>query len=275
VAFFIPMIFYTLLVIAGLAGGFLAGITGIGTGFIMIVVIPIALKQMGIPTDEIVRFTIANTIFATMCSSLVNNLGLLIKGKLYIKETLTIAIAAAISSSILLLYVVLQPGYTTAKYNVIIIVLLAYTIFRTINKLRKSYLKKEKISSFKLITAGLSGGGVAALTGLGGGSIVIPMLNLWMRVDIKKAKSITYGAIFITALFITFLNVVNEPAFNVPYTHFGYLLLPVALPLSIGVVIASPLGMRFGEKLPSRVISYIFLSIITIVMLRKIIELIP
>jgi uncharacterized protein len=275
VAFFIPMIFYTLLVIAGLAGGFLAGITGIGTGFIMIVVIPIALKQMGIPADEIVRFTIANTIFATMCSSLVNNLGLLIKGKLYIKETLTIAIAAAISSSILLLYVVLQPGYTTAKYNVIIIVLLAYTIFRTINKLRKSYLKKEKISSFKLITAGLSGGGVAALTGLGGGSIVIPMLNLWMRVDIKKAKSITYGAIFITALFITFLNVVNDPAFNVPYTHFGYLLLPVALPLSIGVVIASPLGMKFGEKLPSRIISYIFLSIITIVMLRKITELIP
>ncbi len=269
------MVFYSLLILAGLIGGFLAGFTGVGTGFIMIVVIPFALKEMGFPDEEIVRFTIANTIFATMCSSLVNNIGLIINRNFYLKETLLISVASALSSSFLLLMIVMKPGYTTAKYNVIIIVLLAYIIFRTINKLRKSFPKKEKISNFKLVISGLGGGAVAALTGLGGGSIIIPILNLWMRIDIKKAKSIAYGSIFITALFITILNIINDPIISVNYPHLGYLLLPIALPLSIGVIIASPLGLKFGEKIASKYISYIFLSIISIVMIRKIFELFP
>ena len=267
------MTIYILLLLAGIIGGVLAGITGVGTGFIMVVVIPVALNHLGIPDDLIVKLTIANTIFATMCSSFVNNVQLIIQRNLFWRETFTISMAAGTTASILLQLVVYNSGYTKEYYNAIIIVLMAYIIIRTLSKLRKSLDYHESITLPKLIITGISGGGIAALTGLGGGSVVIPMLNLWMQVDIKKAKKITYGTIFITALFLTFLNIVNKPAVDLGYPHLGYLLLPVALPLSLGVIIGSPVGLKLGDRLPAKVVSYIFIAIICIVMVRKIIEL--
>ncbi|MEQ8927407.1 MAG: sulfite exporter TauE/SafE family protein [Fulvivirga sp.] len=267
------MIIYTLLFVAGLIGGVLAGITGVGTGFIMIAVIPMALAHMGIPEDLIVKLTIANTIFATMCSSFLNNVQLMAKRNMYWNETLILAGAAGATASILLQLVVYNTSYSKEAYNIIIVILLAYIIIRTLSKLRKRLEEKESITLPKLIVTGMSGGAVAALTGLGGGSMVIPMLNLWMKVDVIKAKKITYGTIFITSLFLTFLNIINKPTVDLGYAHLGFILFPVALPLAIGVIIGSPLGLKLGEKTPARVISYLFLTIIGIVMLRKIIEL--
>ncbi len=266
------LIFFALLV-AGFAGGFLAGITGIGTGFVMIVVIPIALNHLGIPASEVVRFTIANTIFATMCASFTNNLRLIIKGEIYKKETSIIALAAAVSAGLVLQLVVINSNYSKQTYNIVIIVLMTYIIMRTLMKLNASFKPKENINTFKLLTTGAVSGTISALSGLGGGSMSIPMLNLWMKVPIKKAKSISYGTIFITSLILTVVNLFNQPSIAIPYYHFGYLLLPIVLPLSLGAIIASPFGMRFGEKLSSKIVTYIFLSIIVIVMIRKIAEL--
>ena len=61
-----------LLAAAGLFGGFIAGLTGIGTGFIMLVVIPLVLSRFGVPDQYFVTITIANAIFATFISSLAN-----------------------------------------------------------------------------------------------------------------------------------------------------------------------------------------------------------
>jgi uncharacterized membrane protein YfcA len=220
-----------------------------------------------------VRFTIANTIFATMCSSFTNNLRLIIKDELQKKETFIIAGAAAVFSTIILQYVVIESNYTATIYNIIIIILMAYIIYGTLRKLRKNLRFKEAISFPKLLVTGISAGSIAALTGLGGGSLTIPMLNLWMKVDIKKAKAITYGTIFITSLVLTIVNILNEPAISIDHIHYGYVLLPIALPLSVGVIVASPLGMKVGERLSSKTITYIFLSIIIIVMVKKLIDL--
>lgn len=268
------MTVYFLLFIAGLLGGVLAGVTGVGTGFIMIMVIPITLRFLGIPEELIIRLTIANTIFATMCASLSNNIQLIAKGNFYWKETLTIALCAAASASLFLIYVVYKPGYTSEIYNIIIIILMIYIIIRTLSKLRKSLVDQEQINPFKLTISGFFGGTVAALTGLGGGSIVIPMLNLWMKVDIKKAKTISYGSIFIIALVLTTLNIYNQPIIPITQWHIGHIIIPIALPLVLGVLVGSPIGLRIGDKFSAKTISYIFLAIITIVMVKKILELI-
>ncbi len=66
------MIEFILLLAAGLIGGLLAGLSGIGTGIIMLAVIPFALGAYNIPESYFVSITIANTVFATMMSSLIN-----------------------------------------------------------------------------------------------------------------------------------------------------------------------------------------------------------
>lgn len=264
---------YFLLSLAGLVGGFIAGLTGIGTGFLMIVVIPLALQYMNMPDTEMVRFTIANTIFATMCSAFVNNLTMWRKKQVYLKDMFWVTIAAVISASLVLHFFVLREEYSKDTYNLIIIIFLAYIIYRTIYKLRKPFHYDEVKSKTKLTATGVTAGIVSSITGLGGGSIIIPMLNLWLKMDIKKAKSISFGAIFGISFILTILNLFNIPTSNVPYAHLGYILLPVAIPLSIGVIIASPLGTSLSDRLSSRTISIIFIIVISIVLLRKVFEL--
>ena len=110
------------LLLVGIIGGFIAGIAGIGTGFILIAVIPIALQHFGLPSHELVKFTIANTIFVTMCSSFMNNLTTIVKGRFYGKESFWVSLSAMVVASLFLSFAVLKSNYSKDLYNIIIIV---------------------------------------------------------------------------------------------------------------------------------------------------------
>jgi len=263
---------YIYLFLAGLVGGFIAGLAGIGTGFLLIAIIPLALYHLGIPPNETVKLTIANTIFATTCSSFMNNLTTIKKGKFYAKESFLAVCAAIISSVLLLQFAVMQTNYSRKAYNLIIITFLVFVVIRSILKLRKPLRIEESITKIKLLITGLAGGCVAAFTGLGGGSVVMPLLNLWLKIDIKKAKAITYSIIFAVAFVLTIVNLLNTPRYDLPVEHIGYVILPIALPLAAGVIIASPIGVLTSHKVGSRVISYAFISVVTLVIIRKSIE---
>lgn len=265
--------YYLLLLLAGLIGGFIAGMAGIGTGFLLIAIIPIALKSLGIPDEEIVKLTIANTIFATMCSSFVNAVTTIIKTRFYPKESLWTASAAIIIAALLLQFAVLQSTYSVKLYNSIIIIFLIYVIIRSLSRINFPTPENAQASIPKLITTGFAGGIVAAITGLGGGSVIMPLLNLWLKIDIKKAKGITYTIIFSIALILTGINILNEPQQQLNVPHLGYLVLPVALPLAIGVILSAPFGVILSHKFSPKKITYVFLSVITLVIIKKSVEL--
>ena len=88
------MIEFILLLLAGLIGGLLAGLSGIGTGIIMLAVIPFALQANDIPEEYFVSLTIANTVFATMMSSFVNVITSIRSQGFYKRETIWISLSA-------------------------------------------------------------------------------------------------------------------------------------------------------------------------------------
>jgi len=264
---------YLFLFITGIVGGFIAGLSGIGTGFILIAIIPIALDHLGVSEFEIVKLTIANTIFATMCSAFMNNIASIKSGKFYPKESFWASVAAIISASAMLHFTVLQAHYSKEFHNVVVIIFLIYVVIRTILKLRTRFHPEESITKLKLVSTGILGGAVAAFTGLGGGSIIMPLLNVWLKIDIKKAKAITYSIIFAIAFTLTLINLFTEPAHSIKLAHYGLIIYPIAIPLAIGVIIASPIGVIVSHKVSSRLISYAFLTIIILVIIRKSMEL--
>jgi uncharacterized membrane protein YfcA len=103
--------------------------------------------------------------------------------------------------------------------------------------------------------------------------VIIPLLNLWQRVDIKKAKSISFGSIFSIALWLTINNLFLEPPTGIDHS-IGLIILPMILPLSIGVIVGAPIGVLVGEKLSSRTITLFFLLATSIVVIHKIADLI-
>ncbi len=258
-----------LLFFAGLIGGFISGLAGIGTGILLILIIPIALGHMGMTGDTLVKFTLANTVFGTLCSSFMNNITSIKQGRFYPKEIFWTASIAVLCAGILLEFFVKRITYFPLLYNTLITLFLLYILYRGLNRLHTDKNHEEKTSKVKLGLTGLSGGFVAALTGLGGASIAIPMLNVWLNIDIKKSKAIAYGMVFSIAVLLTLLNLKAEHGFAISALHQGYIIFPIALPLSLGVVLGAPIGVFYGERLTSRTISYIFLSFIGVAIIKK------
>lgn len=262
-----------LLAIAGMIGGFIAGLTGIGTGFIMLAVIPIALPYLGVPEDYFVSITIANSIFATFVSSAANMVTTIHQKHFYLKETVWVALGAVLTSFIVFETVAKSSLYSRDFFNAVIVFFMFIIIIQTFKKLRLSNPIDERVSRTRLLVTGFIAGAAAALTGLGGGTLIIPLLNLWQRVDILKAKSISFGTIFTIALWLTLNNLFLEPANAIPNTQ-GLIVWPLVLPISIGVLIGSPLGVVFSKRISSKIVTLIFLIVISLLTIQKIAELI-
>jgi uncharacterized membrane protein YfcA len=78
-----------------------------------------------------------------------------------------------------------------------------------------------RISEFG--TIGGFAGVLSALSGLGGGVIIISILNLRYNVNMIKAKSISLGVIFITSLVMSISNMLEEPKLNFEGIMWGIL----------------------------------------------------
>lgn len=264
---------YILLFIMGMAGGFLAGLIGIGGGVMYVFILPYLLNHLGYPPDEMVQLTIANSIFGTFFAALSGNLALLKKKEVYWNQVLPIALAGSVVSVFLLHFYVNTPSYQKTEFNVVVIFLMLFIIWKTLSQVKITRTKDdEKNTGFggnALVGAGA--GAVAALSGLGGGTIIIPVLNTGFHMTMQKAKSISLGVILITSFVLTIMNLSSTKDFGTETT--GYIVWPLALTLSLGVVLASPFGVMVARKMSGKTISYIFVAFVAIVIVDKLIQL--
>ncbi|WP_305983575.1 sulfite exporter TauE/SafE family protein [Roseivirga thermotolerans] len=266
---------YLLLFVMGLAGGFLAGLIGIGGGVMYVLILPYMLGIMGFPEEAIVQLTIANSIFGTMFAALAGNIALWRKREFYWKEVVVMGSFATLVGLLLLHYFVNTPAYQKTEFNLIVILLMIGIIWRTLRQARReeSNNSERKVGLLGSGFVGASAGAVAALSGLGGGTIIIPILNSGFQMTMQKAKSISLGVIFITAFCITLLNTFSSTGYSSQWHTTGYIVWPLALTISMGVVIASPLGVLVARKMSSRTISYIFVLFVMVVIADKLIQL--
>lgn len=267
------MIENLLYVLAGVLGGFIAGLTGLGTGIVMLGVIPIMLMQYGVPGHQVVSVIIANTIFATLVSSFANVITTMRQKMFFWKETLWVGVFAVAFSFLVFEIIVTSSFYSKQVFNSIIISFMLVIILQTFRKLKLSNILDEQTTPMKLTLTGIFGGTLAGFTGLGGGTVLIPLLNIWQRVDIKKAKSISFGVIFLIALWLTAYNMFFGARLNVTGSK-GLIIFPLVLPLGIGVLIGSPLGVIVSQKMSSKAVTLVFLIMVSIVTIQKIIDLI-
>jgi len=267
---------FLLLFIMGLAGGLLAGLIGIGGGVMYILALPYLLIGMGFPEQEIVQYTIANSIFGTMFAALAGNVALIKRGEFYWREIVLIGVFGTISSVLLLHLLVNTPNYNKQLFNYVVIVLMAFIAIRTLVQSNKPIGEgfEKKMSKFTLGLIGVGAGSISALSGLGGGTAIIPILNSGLKMSMHKAKAISLGVIFITAFFLSIFNLLESPMTDFVNQSTGYIVWPLALMISFGVVIGSPLGVILARRLSNKLISYIFVLFVLVVIADKAVQLI-
>jgi len=192
-----------------------------------------------------------------------------------LRPVLVIGIFSIISSLLTLEFVVNTEWYDVKKFNLVVIALLVYMLVFTLLQAKKeAAFSLEQIKLWQYALIGLCSGIVASVSGLGGGIIIIPLLNTLMKVDIKKAGSISSGVIMLTSMMMTFFSMTEKTKVPFDYYSMGYIIFPIGIALSAGVLVSSPFGVRKAAQLSPKIISYIYAAILTIVIIKKVVELI-
>lgn len=250
----------------------MAGLLGVGGGVIFVFVLSLFFESIGIEGEELPRYLISNSIFATFFAGVSSSLKNRKLQTFHLKEVLFCAIPGVLTALMLTYLVTNFNWYDRQKFTLLFVFLLLFFFFRLLRK-HKEVAEIEKVNprnNFRISLIGALSGIVSALSGLGGGVIMVPLLSQVVKMPIKKASSISLGVIpFFAFAMSIFYGLSNQPSNQIEFS-LGYLVFPAAVPLAVGVIIAAPFGVKAARKLPSRVIKIMFATLLAIVALKMI-----
>lgn len=240
-----------ILLIIGLGAGVLAGLLGIGGGIIFTPVLFFLFSGAGV--EDPVIWTIASALFCTFIAASGSLVRQYIQKNVFLKEGLLLGLMGAIGI-FAGKQVLTSPYYKETEFVIFFSLMLIYVswmMFRrgkdTSNELDRAYVDMTVGRSF--VTGGI-GGFVASLAGVGGGGIMVPIMNLFYKQPFRKAVSVSHLGMIIMVT-TGWLQLAFEPGavsgiteFNVGYVDFG-----AALPLSIGGLVGGFGGAYLNHKI--------------------------
>ena len=137
-------------------------------------------------------------------------------------------------------------------------VLLLFNLLPSSNRRSASYLQKLSIST--------TGGFVSGLVGLGGGNFIVPSL-MYFNYPSQKAVAVANVGGLSIALFATTGYIFSGIDLEVK-DSLGYVYLPALIPIALMSLVAAPLGVQLGQKLPPGLFKRFFGVLMIIVALR-------
>ncbi|SNR61621.1 sulfite exporter TauE/SafE family protein [Desulfurobacterium atlanticum] len=234
------------LFVSGFFIGFLSGLLGKGGGLLLIPTFWFIFPFIGIPEKIVPKAAVATSLACMTVTSSTSAWQHIKKG--YLKKDIFfnlligavpgVFIGSAITARLL------SPEMTKLLFAI-------FLIFMSLKMLKKPEKgeKTEKINKRKVLLTGFASGFIAGLLGIGGGSLVTPMLYSFADVPIKVAMATSTGIVF----FNSFFSVLNYIYYGLNKVNFPYFFGYVYIPVLIFMVPSLYIGTRIGVRLMHRV----------------------
>ena len=117
----------------------------------------------------------------------------------------------------------------------------------------------DRVFTTRAVIGGAAVGFLSALLGVGGGLIAIPVLLYWLHRPIEKVAGTSLAIIVFTALSGTVAYAVSGATGNIASAGtVGYVHIPSALALTLGALLALPVGPWIQRRLSPRGLSWLF-----------------
>lgn len=260
----------------GALGGFLSGLLGIGGALVFIPVFThyIGNANVGI---ESVPYLLANSFFIVFVAGLSASFKQYKMKNLHPKQAFFVAIPATIIALLVikLIDIMISNGYEEIKiiFKFVFLSLLFFIVIQTFMSAKKTNynLLAEEVKPHKFLFSGLFVGFFSGITGLGGGSIMLPIFHNFLKIKytISTSLSSTVIALFTvpSLIYYAFLNPIN---IIYPAAQSGYICWPLVLPIVPFIIIFSQLGVKYNHQFPVWLLKTIF-AVIIIINIYKII----
>ncbi|SMO54609.1 sulfite exporter TauE/SafE family protein [Fodinibius sediminis] len=248
------------LLLLGVVAGMVAGLFGLGGGILFTPILFVVFNDAGI--EDPVVLTIGSSLFCTFIASLGSSIRQFQQQNFYWSEGIRVGLLGA--AGIFAGKVVITSGYYSQQVFVIffslLLVYVAYMFYRRGSRKTKKIRHDQWPISWRqsVVTGGL-GGFVAALAGIGGGGVMVPLMNLWYKKGFVKSVSVSSLAIVLISLSgwvqLAFFNGTTRALTSY---HIGYVDFGAALPLAAGGLLGGFVGALFNLKINRQYLQYAF-----------------
>lgn len=264
--------FFLLIILLGFAGGFMAGMLGVGGGIVFVPVIQEIVRYHPVLADK-VPYVLANSLLIVFFVGITGTIKQYKLKNTDLKASLVTGIAA-VASSLTLTYLLQLHQINDQKAFAYIfsgvLVLTAMRMWYGRNRNRETETAPAKLPALlQFIPAGFFAGIITAITGLGGGVVMVPYFNKILKLPIKFATGLSLSVIPIIAFPLLVFYMVSQPAADLyPGWQTGHILWPAVVPILLAAGIAAPFGVRTAHKMSSKTLLTVFMTFILINLIK-------
>jgi uncharacterized protein len=274
------------LVVVGFLAGTLSGLLGIGGGTIFTPVLFYLFDRSGVPNPEL--WTIGTSLFCTFAASSGGTLRHIQQHSAFLRESFAVGVIGVLGTTAGK-WIATSEWFSRDEFLMLIGVVFIYT---GVNFLRKSFSSKPDVvaghtdRTLTVRDAGViggAGGTIAALSGLGGGVLMVPIMNIFMKFSLRKAVSVSEFAIVIISLSGFLQYALRSPASDLPASDvafatltpftIGYVDLGACLPMVFSAFAGAIFGVWLHHKINTRWIKMVFGVLVLLVAVRMLSEL--
>lgn len=266
------MIEILLLLLIGIVAGLLAGMMGIGGGIIFTPVLYFLFEGAGV--ENPVLWTVASGLFCTFIAAFGSTVRQVVQKNIFWGEGILLGLMGAIGVFAGKL-VITSPYYSQTEFVIffsIMLLYVAYMMFGRGNDKANEYDRefKKLTLTHTFVTGGL-GGFVAALAGVGGGGVMVPIMNLFYKQPFRKTVSVSQLAMTLM-VFTGWVQLAFEPGAVSGITDhsIGYVDFGAALPLSFGGLTGGFGGAYLNHKIKRKYLQWGFAALATVMAARLI-----
>ena len=278
------------LLLLGSFGGLLAGLLGVGGGMLFIPVITSYLHQYDISSTEMVKFTLANSIALVFMSGVSGTFRQIKMGTWQWKQSLTIGIPGAISNYFMTQAIQDGNWYQKEVFQGVFLGFLGLSILNMIFGKSKSSRQKDNngnpqieeqstpyqfnlMQDWPSMLVGIFAGTIVALSGLGGGIIMVPLFLIILKKSMHSATALSLSIVPILSISALIKYTSITATHQVSSYQTGYLLWIMLIPMLLGVIFFSSLGQKMATKVPVLWLRVIFALLSAFILVKTLLEL--
>ncbi|WP_421078405.1 sulfite exporter TauE/SafE family protein [Methanothermococcus sp. Ax23] len=267
------------LVILGMFIGFISGLLGIGGGFILVPILIYLFDFMGVSDDISVKMAVGTSLFVIFLTSIAGAHKHSLNKNVIWKYSLILGLFGILGSIVGVKVVVdyLSGNLHKVLFGIFLILIslnIIYSNFKDKNNLDMINNIINTCHNINYKNVGIMGfltGFLSSIFGIGGGIIVVPFLNIFLKFPIKSAIGTSLGMMTIISLTGLLGYMINPYPFDYNLYNIGYVSLFAGLIVAPIAMIFSKYGAKIAYKTKSEILRNILSIILMIVGIKMVI----
>jgi hypothetical protein len=244
------LIDFLLFIGVGCIVGFLAGLFGVGGGFLIVPILIISYEHAGVSPSVLTHLAIGTSLFVIIFASIFSAYQHRKQESIHWRSVFVIGFSSALTAfATTRLAAALSGRHLRIAFALIVIAVAIRMLTESEAQAQKKLELSSNPSTIGLVGVGFTVGIVSALAGIGGGVFTIPMMYNFLKMPLKLAIGTSSAAIVITAFFsITgyILNGIGRP--GLPAWCVGFIDFQRGAALAIGSILLARVGAYVSFK---------------------------